>query len=381
MSSTSSTPSRGRSTASASLIDLWLGVEDLEHLVERGRGRLDRVVELRQLLHRLEQARQQQHDGDHGADRHLPVLRQPASCADRDRRGEHTAELDHAEVPGRDFDAPQVGVVQRPVGAPEAAVLLGFAGVGLDHPHPGDVLLQRRQIVTDPLADGQVGLVRLTLESNRGNRYERQHEQRQQRELPRHDQQHRQRQRDQQSSRDELQQAPLHELAHRFDVGRHARHQHAGLVAVEEGQRLALDVPEQTQPQRPQESFAGDVDVDVLLAAAEIGDDRHHDIQADRQVERPGIVLTDATVDAVAQQQRSDHRRTGRHGDEHERLQRRAPKRQGETCRSSQHLLGLVTVETVLLADGMRRPHVSRPLRPTGPAPGQRPAHRGTDRW
>ena len=63
------------------------------------------------------------------------------------------------------------------------------------------------------------------------------------------DEQHDQRERQQDRRGDELQHAPLHELGQRLDVGGHPRHEHARLVAVEEGQRLPLEVVEHTDAQ------------------------------------------------------------------------------------------------------------------------------------
>ena len=266
-----------------------------------------------------------------------------------------------------------MGVVERPVGATEPAVLLGLTGVGLDHTHAGDVLLEGRQIVADPFPHGEIGLVRLALEPDRRQRDERQHQQRQQGQLPRHDQQHDDRERDEQRRRHELQQAPLHEFAHRLDVGRHARHQHARLVAVEEPHRLTLDLVEQPQPQGPQEPLAGPVDVDVLLAAPDVRHDRRHHVQPDRDVQRACVVSPNSVIDAVAQQQRSDHGRTGGHGDEPERQERRPAKRARQPGRAAQHLLGLIAIEAVLLADGVSCPHVSRLPRRSPQAPGPQP--------
>ena len=65
-----------------------------------------------------------------------------------------------------------------------------------------------------------------------------------------------QREPDEQDRRHELQQAELHEFAHRLDVGGHAGDEHTRLVAVEERQRLLLDVVEHPDAQRAQESLA-----------------------------------------------------------------------------------------------------------------------------
>ena len=88
--------------------------------------------------------------------------------------------------------------------------------------------------------------------------------------LPRRDEGEDQREPDEQDRRDELQQPPLHELAHRLDVGGHPGDEHARLVPVEERQRLALDVVEHADAQVAQESLAGPIDQDVLLASRQV---------------------------------------------------------------------------------------------------------------
>ena len=200
-------------------------------------------------------------------------MHEPAADADRQRRGEHAAELDQAEVPRRHPDAVQVRVVQRPVRRVEAAALLGLAGVGLDHAHAGDALLQRRQVLADPFADVEVGRVRVALELDRGDDDDRQHRSATSVSCHESTNSTTSENDEQDRRRHELQQTPLHELAHRLDVGGHPRDEHAGLVAVEERQRLALDVVEHADAQDPQEPLAGTVDEHVLLASAEVGDD------------------------------------------------------------------------------------------------------------
>ena len=144
--------------------DVGLGVEDAEQLVERRRRRLHRVVQLRQLLHGLEQLGEEQHGSDHRADRDVAPVHQPAADADDQRRGEDPTRLDQAEIPGGDLDAVDVGVEEAAVGLDEPPGLLGLTGVRLDHPDAGDALLQGRHVVADVLADVEVRGVRVALE-------------------------------------------------------------------------------------------------------------------------------------------------------------------------------------------------------------------------
>ena len=103
-----------------------------EQLVERRRRRLHRVVQLRQLLDRLEQLGEQQHDGDDRADRDVAAVDEPAADADRQAGREDAERLDQPEVPRRHPHAVHVRPVQRPVRRDELTGLLRLLGVRLD---------------------------------------------------------------------------------------------------------------------------------------------------------------------------------------------------------------------------------------------------------
>ena len=174
--------------------------------------------------------------------------------------------------------------------------------------------------------------------------------------------QHDQRERQQDRRRHELQHTPLHELGQRLDVGGHPRHQHARLVAVEEGQRLALDVIEHADPQDPQETLTGAVDEDVLLAPAEVGDDRDDDVEHDGEIEGAGVALADPGVDAVPHEQRPTDRGRGRYGDEHQRGHHGATEGRCHLRRPPQHRPRLGALETFLVTDcGGHPEHQSAP--------------------
>ena len=68
--------------------DLGLLVEHLDDLVERGRCGEERVVELRELLHRVEEVREVEEEREQRADRDLVVDEQVAAEAEHDRRRE-----------------------------------------------------------------------------------------------------------------------------------------------------------------------------------------------------------------------------------------------------------------------------------------------------
>jgi len=123
------------------LIDVGLGVEDREHLVEGSRRRLHRVVQLGELLDRLEQAGEQQHDRDHRADRHRTPRHQPTARRETEGGSYDTGQFDQTEVPGRHANAVQVGVEERPIRLAEPPSLLGHPRRRLDNAHPSQILL------------------------------------------------------------------------------------------------------------------------------------------------------------------------------------------------------------------------------------------------
>ncbi len=78
--------------------DLGLLVEQVGDLVERRDRGEERVVELRQLLHRVEEVRQVAEERDERADRDLAVEREPAAVAEHDRGRGRREEVDEREV-------------------------------------------------------------------------------------------------------------------------------------------------------------------------------------------------------------------------------------------------------------------------------------------
>ena len=194
------------------------GVEQAEELVEAGGGGLHRVEQLAELLHRLEEVRQQEHERDDGAERHLALVHEPSTDAD-DRRGRGDAgELDEREVPHRDAHRLHVRVVERAVALGESVTHCLLTPERLDDAHAGDALLERREVVADAITDGEVRLVGVALELDRRDRHDRHRDEAHQRELPRHHHEQRERDRQEQAVRDELQQSELHQLGHRVDV-------------------------------------------------------------------------------------------------------------------------------------------------------------------
>ena len=185
-------------------------------------------------------------------------------------------------------------------------------------------------------------------------------------ELPRHARQHDHRQHDQQRARHELQQAHLDELLQRVDVGRHARHDHAGLLAVVERHRQPLQVVEHADAQVAQEALADPADHDDLEAVEEVRRGRRRRRRRRRRrLSRPASPLLMPSVDAVPS------RGTARRGSSAVQsttiatASRRRRRRYGRSIRgpTAQHLAGRAARRAG--PPRRRRPasHISRPPR------------------
>ena len=283
---------------------------------------------------------------------------EPAADADHRAGGGDTDPLDEAEVPDGHPDRGHVGVVELSARLAEAPDLLVLPAVGLDDPHAGDRLLQRGQVLADPVPDPQVGDVRAPLEAHGRDDDHRQRYEADQRERHRHQEQQHEREHEQQRGRHELQEAELHQLAHRVDVGRQAGDEHAGLLPVVERHRLAQQVAERGHTQVAEEPLAGPVDGDLLSAADEVGRDRHEHVQTDGHVHGLDVERRrQAVVDGVADEGGAGQRTEGGGGDEEDGDDQIPSHRPGEDDRPAEDALRGGAIELVLGSDGAGGPH------------------------
>src|SRR5262249_55347492 len=79
-----------------------------EDLLQGGHRRLEDAVELRELLHGIEEAREVAEEGHHDPDREVPVEHQPAAEPEDERGPDRGQELDAREVEARETDRLQV---------------------------------------------------------------------------------------------------------------------------------------------------------------------------------------------------------------------------------------------------------------------------------
>ncbi len=154
--STSTAPERGRSIAACRWRTVGRVSRTPKILLKRRGRRLHGVVELTQLVDRLEQAVEPQHERGDGADRHDATRREPAAVADDHRGADHARVLDDREVLRRDANGLHVRFVLVFVRALELAHERVFAAERLHHAHAFEALLQRGQVRRDAVADLEI---------------------------------------------------------------------------------------------------------------------------------------------------------------------------------------------------------------------------------
>ena len=236
--------------------DLGLLVEHLHDLVERGRRGEERVVELRELLHRVEEVGQVEEEGEQRADRDLVVQEQVAAVAEHDRRRERGEEVDGREVEAVEHDRLVVGVLVARVDPAKARLVARLARVRLDDTHPGDVLRERGRDEADALAYPAVGAVRADPEPHRQEGHQREDGERREREPPV--------EHEEDDGGADQQHQVLHERGdavgdqrvERLDVVRDPADDRAGAVALEVAEREPLQVVEEADPEVGQRPLA-----------------------------------------------------------------------------------------------------------------------------
>ena len=192
---------------------------------------------------------------------------------------------------GGDTDRLEVRLVLVLVGAGEPLRERAFAPERLHDAHPFEALLQRREVGGDPIAYIQVGEVRDAAEPAAREVDRRHDDQHAERELPRHQHDDDDRAHEQEDVLDEQHQALRDELLHRVDVGGHARHDLARVLPLEEVERERHQVIEQALAQLAQERLADPRDQQDRQATEEDGRERHEQVEHDRDVQRPRVVV------------------------------------------------------------------------------------------
>ena len=295
--------------------EVGLDVEQVEDLVQRGHARLVGRVDLRQLLDRVEEAVQREHEGDHDARGDVAVDDLKAAVEQDPDGRQRAQQLDRGEVRGVEVDGRHVDLAVALVELAEALGVLGLLAEGAQDADPRQRLLQIGGDRADRLARALVGVGGDDAEGERAERHDGEDQERQQRELEVQPDEDRDRPDERQRALKERHDAVGDERVQRLHVVGHARDQLAGLAALVEADRLGLQVREDPQAQVLQRALADPADEVGLRVRRRPAHQRADDERDDDEVQRADVALLDAVVDRELRQRRRRERGRGR-GDE-----------------------------------------------------------------
>ena len=288
--------------------DVRLLVEDGGDAIERcGRGE-ERVVELRELLHRVEEVREVEHEGDERSRRHLALDDQPAADAEDDRGRDRREDVDGREVDAVEDDRLVVRLAVALVHAAERRLARGLARERLDDAHARQVFGEGRGDEPEPLADALVGVVRTDAEPARRDAHEREDDERRESETPVEQEKHDDRADEDERVLHEARDAVGDELVERLDVVRDAADRRAGAIALVVAEREPLEVAEELDAQVGERALADPARVVRLRGRERERRDPGDDESDDDEAQRPEIARLDAVVDGDLREVRRDER-------------------------------------------------------------------------
>ena len=253
-----------------------LEVEHVEHPPPaRNRG-LALVDDLGGDQHRVDEQRDEEQEGEHGARRHLAVDAEQHP-GEHGRGGRQRAE----QLAGaRERRGQRPGAHRRPAvvldGLVEAALAAVLDAVGTHHGGADDRLGHHPEQITDPFAHDAVGDGQPALEPPRAEHERHEHREHDQRQAPGVDEHHDRGHGELARGGDQVQPGPLHEAADLVDVAGDPGDQRATLLARLVQHRQVVDVAERPHPQRRQRRLDHGRQA-VVHPAAGHGRDQHRD--------------------------------------------------------------------------------------------------------
>jgi len=272
------------------ILNLRQFIEQLEDAVGSRAGLLEDVVDIGQAAHGLVERDDVREERDECAKRELALHDHPCACAQHQHAAQRRQEAQPREKAGPGADGGDALGHVRAADVAEARQLRLFLAERLDDTDAGEVVLQARVDVAQPVAHPAVDGPRPAVEVTEADGDERHGQQRDQCQPPFERQQH-DRRTDQPDGRDRGEDGPVRdELLQRVDIVADARHQLAGRGALEEGQRQPLQVVVDAYAQVVEEPLPDGVP-QVLIA--ELRDrrqgihDDHPDNQRQQTVELP----------------------------------------------------------------------------------------------
>ena len=301
--------------------DLRLLVEHVVDPVERGRRREERVVELRELLHRVEEVRQVERERQERADGEIAVDDERSAEAEHDRDRHGREDVDDREVDAVQDDRLVVRRAVALVDPTERRLAHRLAGERLDDPHARDVLRERGGHEPEALADVSVGAVRARPEPGGRSGHERKDEERREREPPVEEEEHDGRSHEDERVLDEARHAVGDEQVERLDVVRDPADDRAGAIPLVEAERQALEVVEEPDPEVGEGALADPAREVGLRAREDEGGDARGDEGDDDDRELVEVLRGDAVVDGELREVRREER-DERVGDERDARER-----------------------------------------------------------
>ena len=303
-----------------------LGGQQLAQLAEGGLALLVGVVQLHHLLNGREECVEVEDEGGELADRQAAAEHHVAADQQDERLASDTDDLGAGSVEGA--DAGRV-VVRGAVVADDVAVVADVVTgpvVRGDDAHAREALLQMGQHLRDAVAhlvEAPVGRSPEPEREHGHGGHDREHRDGGQRDVQR--EQHDGDENDGEGLHHHLHHAVLEQLCQRVDVARHAGHQAARLLSREELERQPLEVGEDADAEREEQTFAHPPGPRGARVRRDPADQHRREVEDGDGRENCGVAPADSLVDADLGEQRARLRRGRLQPDEHERGEHRGP--------------------------------------------------------
>ena len=346
-------------------------VHDVHDLVERRRCRQERVVELGELLDRIEEVLHVEHEGKERSQRDVTVEVQVAAVAENDGERDRREQVDKREVEPVQDDGLHVRISVALRDDLEVARVRLLAREGLHDAHARDVLGERRSHEPQAFAHRAIGARRANAEDDGRDAHQRDHGEGRQGEPPVEDEEQDRRADQRQAVLDEARDAVGDELVDRLDVVRQAADDHAGARALVEAERKPLQMAKEADAQVGQDAFADPAgEIRLHVAHRPVEQSRQHE-RADDPPELAEVVLADAVVDCVLRKERWCQRSRGRRQQRNDREHRPRAIRPGQPRERSDAppraspgpVVDLDLLDRAEVAARLPDPHEPRPLR------------------
>ncbi len=221
---------------------LGLLVEHAEDAVERGGSGEERVVQLRELLNRVEEVGEVQREREQRSHGHAAVHDERTAEPEHDRRRDRGEHVDGREVDAVEHHGLVVRAAVALVDTAKRRLARRLARERLHDPHPGDVLGERCGDDPEPFTDTPVRAVRADAEPGRGQGHQREHGQRCKGEAPVEQEEDDRRSNEEECVLDEARDPVRNEQVESLDVVRDPADGRARAIPLVVTQRQVLEV-------------------------------------------------------------------------------------------------------------------------------------------